>query len=321
VAHRTVRCARPGQPSVVFCSFYLNPFLDFLLVCVEPLAPIELIILSKLVSPIICVGQFNHQNYLGKRFDPISLSKASDPCTYRPDLRVGSGTPTGATRIPRTGPGPLYVGSKLPTAGSRHSGTENTQALLKVRLGSSADTCLGPAWCRPVRVRYCSPPGRRPNAATWPIARDISQRAEPDVRPPGCATPAFIADKARRLTCDVPTRHLMRPVYSAVRRRHVHSTGRQGAASTFNETCPFRWQATCLSIPLAGGTPMLSRALCSSSLVRCQGSFRCMPMQRRPQIPGRRKMALATSSSWSKYYSCYVPEPTCRGSVPLYVPP
>jgi hypothetical protein len=40
----TVRCARPGQPSVVFCSFYLNPFLDFLLVCVEPLAPVELII-------------------------------------------------------------------------------------------------------------------------------------------------------------------------------------------------------------------------------------------------------------------------------------
>jgi hypothetical protein len=40
----TVRCAGPGQPSVVFCSFYLNPFLDFLLVCVEPLAPVELII-------------------------------------------------------------------------------------------------------------------------------------------------------------------------------------------------------------------------------------------------------------------------------------
>jgi hypothetical protein len=44
VVHRTVRCARPGQPSVAFCSFYLNPFLDFLLVCVEPLAPVELII-------------------------------------------------------------------------------------------------------------------------------------------------------------------------------------------------------------------------------------------------------------------------------------
>jgi hypothetical protein len=44
VAHRTVRCTRPGQSSVVFCSFYLNPFLDFLLVYVEPLAPVELMI-------------------------------------------------------------------------------------------------------------------------------------------------------------------------------------------------------------------------------------------------------------------------------------
>jgi hypothetical protein len=40
----TVRCARRGQPSVVFCSFYLNRFVDFLLVSVEPLAPVELII-------------------------------------------------------------------------------------------------------------------------------------------------------------------------------------------------------------------------------------------------------------------------------------
>jgi hypothetical protein len=39
-----VRCARPGQPSVGFASFFLNPILDFLLVCVEPLAPVELII-------------------------------------------------------------------------------------------------------------------------------------------------------------------------------------------------------------------------------------------------------------------------------------
>jgi hypothetical protein len=44
VAHRTIGCARPGSTSVVFCSFYLNPFLDFLLVCVEPLASVELII-------------------------------------------------------------------------------------------------------------------------------------------------------------------------------------------------------------------------------------------------------------------------------------
>jgi hypothetical protein len=35
---------QPGYTSVVFCSFYLNPFLVFLLVCCEPLTPVELII-------------------------------------------------------------------------------------------------------------------------------------------------------------------------------------------------------------------------------------------------------------------------------------
>jgi hypothetical protein len=44
VVHRTVRCAKAVQPSVDFAPFYLNPFLDFLLVCVEPLALVELII-------------------------------------------------------------------------------------------------------------------------------------------------------------------------------------------------------------------------------------------------------------------------------------
>jgi hypothetical protein len=49
-----------------FCSFLLRPNLFFWLICVEPLAPVECIILNKLVSTIICVGQFNHQNQLGK---------------------------------------------------------------------------------------------------------------------------------------------------------------------------------------------------------------------------------------------------------------
>jgi hypothetical protein len=40
----TVRCARPRQSSVGFAPFSLNPILDFLLVSVEPLAPVELII-------------------------------------------------------------------------------------------------------------------------------------------------------------------------------------------------------------------------------------------------------------------------------------
>jgi hypothetical protein len=44
VAYRIVQCAIPGQTSVGFAPFFLNPILDFLLVCVEPLAPVELII-------------------------------------------------------------------------------------------------------------------------------------------------------------------------------------------------------------------------------------------------------------------------------------
>jgi hypothetical protein len=40
----TVRCARPGFTSVSFAPFFLNPNLFFLLVCVEPLAPVECII-------------------------------------------------------------------------------------------------------------------------------------------------------------------------------------------------------------------------------------------------------------------------------------
>jgi hypothetical protein len=87
----------------------------------------------------------------------------------------------------------------------------------------------------PYRVRLCSPLRRSPNAATWPTARDVSQRTELDVRPLGRTTSAFIADKARRLSIplasDVPPRHLMSP---------VHSTGMRCAASAFNEHYPLR---------------------------------------------------------------------------------
>jgi hypothetical protein len=80
-------------------------------------------------------------------------------------------------------------------------------------------------------------------------------------------------------------------------------------------------QAACPSTPVAGSTPMLRHTLCSSSLVRCQGSFRCTPMLRRPQISGHKEIALATSISCTKYYIHYVPRPACRGLASLCVPP
>jgi hypothetical protein len=91
---------------------------------------------------------------------------------------------------------------------------------------------------RPYRIGFSSSLRRSPDAATWHGTRDVSQRAEPDVRPLGCVASAFIVDKARRLsiplTGDVPPQHLL---------SLVHSTGRRCAASAFNETCPFRGQA------------------------------------------------------------------------------
>jgi hypothetical protein len=45
-----------------FAPLFEPFFLVFLLAYGEPFVPVELINLGKLVSPIICVGQFNHQN-------------------------------------------------------------------------------------------------------------------------------------------------------------------------------------------------------------------------------------------------------------------
>jgi hypothetical protein len=81
----------------------------------------------------------------------------------------------------------------------------------------------------PYHVHFRSPLRRRPNAATWHIVCDVSQRAEPDVRPLGRAVSAFIAEKTRRLTIpltgDVPSQHLMCLVHSAGRRRPGHPAG------------------------------------------------------------------------------------------------
>jgi hypothetical protein len=63
---------------------------------------------------------------------------------------------------------------------------------------------------RPVCIHSCSPLRRRPDAATWTTARDLSQRTEPDIKPLGYTAPTFITDKT--------------------------------------SACPFQWQAACSSL-------------------------------------------------------------------------
>jgi hypothetical protein len=50
-------------------------------------------------------------------------------------------------------------------------------------------------------------------------------------------------------------------------------------------------------------------------------SFPYTPILCRSRMSGRKKIAPVANISCSKYYIRYIPRPTCRGSVPLYVPP
>jgi hypothetical protein len=233
---------------------------------------------------------------------------------------MGAGPPP-----PVWGPGRLQWGPKVP--GRNMHGPRTGP-----KRGSGTDTCPDPVWCGPVCIHFCSPPRRRPDAATWPTTRDVSQQAEPDVRPPGCAAPAFIANKARCLTIpltgDVPPRHLMRPVHSAGG-VPVHSTGRRCAASAFNETCLFRWQAaTCPShrrhaCPFHWQTARPYRRVhyahhysyvTKEAAAACQHCACCGQHE-----PG--DCTYVTCISCSRYSFHYVPGPICRGSASLYVPP
>jgi hypothetical protein len=50
-------------------------------------------------------------------------------------------------------------------------------------------------------------------------------------------------------------------------------------------------------------------------------SFPCTPRIQRSRASGHKKIASAANISGSKRYILYVPGPTCRGPVPLYMPP
>jgi hypothetical protein len=126
--------------------------------------------------------------------------KVSDACVYGPGLRVRSRTSTSVPGPLGRAPGPSPLGtvrathSKVPRfRGKGYPGLDQGHAGVRSRHVSG-----------PYRVRFRSPLRRRPDAAMRPTACDVSQRAEPDVRPLGHVVSAFITDKTRRLTGDVP---------------------------------------------------------------------------------------------------------------------
>jgi hypothetical protein len=100
---------------------------------------------------------------------------------------------------------------------------------------------------------------------------------------------------------DVPSWHLMRPVPSAGRRcqtRPVDGTSNQSTG----KQCARAKRHAVLIFPS----------------IR---SFPCTPRIRRSCASGHKKIVSTTDISGSKRYILYVPRPTCRGPVPLCMPP
>jgi hypothetical protein len=150
-----------------------------------------------------------------------------------------------------------------------------------------------------------------------PTARDVSLRAEPDVRPLGHAASALIADKPRRLSTplagDVPPQHLMSLVHSTSRRcvdSHlmcpVHSADRRRA-------CPFRWQTVC---PCYGIHCAHHHLRVTEEAAQDINTMCAMDIRAPEDLLGD------TSIGYFHMYSLrFAPGPTYRGSASLYVPP
>jgi hypothetical protein len=123
---------------------------------------------------------------------PVSLDphgKVPDPFIYSPGLQVWSSTSTCANRTPGMGFRPPSMGFGPPTVGSQGSRTEHAQALIRTRAGVRCRHVSRPdlVGSRPYHIHSCSSPRQRPDAATWPTARGVSQRAEPGMKPMGYA--------------------------------------------------------------------------------------------------------------------------------------
>jgi hypothetical protein len=160
----------------------------------------------------------------------------------------------------------------------------------------------------PTRVQAlpCAPRlGENPLRPRWVLARDISQRAKPSVRPIRlcslCIYCGEDAPPATTLTGDAPSRHLMCPVQSASRWRQGHPADSVPDQSV-GEQCARAERRTVLIIPSTR-------------------SFPCTPRIQRSRASGHKKSAPVANICGSKCYILYVHGPTCRGPVPLCMSP
>jgi hypothetical protein len=108
-------------------------------------------------------------------------------------------------------------------------------------------------------------------------------------------------------------------------RAACHCTDGRRALSAFNVFCPIRWQAASRSSSRRRACWVCWRTVHPCQAAHCvipsTRSFPSTPKIHRSRTTGHKGIAPAANIYSPKCYILYVPGPTCRGSVPLCMPP
>jgi hypothetical protein len=92
--------------------------------------------------------------------------------------------------------------------------------------------------------------------------------------------------------------------------------------SAFNVSSPLYWQTASDGAPVQAIIEQCARSMRRIVLtIPSARSFPCTPKIRRSRTTGHKGIAPAANIYSLKCYILYVPGPTCRGSVPLCMPP
>jgi hypothetical protein len=118
----------------------------------------------------------------------------------------------------------------------------------------------------------------------------------------------------------------MQPLHLLSRGRAAcHCADGRHALTAFNVSRPIRWQAASRSSSRRRACWVCRRTVCPCQAALCvipsTRSFPCTPKIHRSRMTGHKGIAPTTNIYSSKCYILYVPGPTCRGSVPLCMPP
>jgi hypothetical protein len=144
----------------------------------------------------------------------------------------------------------------------------------------------------------------------WLVAHDISQRAEPDVRPLKprslCIYCGEDAPPATTLKGDMPSQHLMCPVHSAGRWRQGHPANSTPVQSVVKQCAHAVWR-TVLVIPSTRSFPCTPR-ICRSRM----SSIRRLPQQRTVVAPSA-IFIMSLGPHVGAQYLCACPPPAIKG--------